>query len=314
MFKLLTMKRIILPVAGLVCLLMACEKTIKVDIPERDSRLVINGLLEKNQLLEVKVGKSRGVLEPINNLQPLPEQYTVTTAEVVMYENNVAIDTLVYQPASYSYKTVHNKTVSNGSTYTVKVNAPGFVMAEATSQQPSQSVIAETNIIRHIRNNAEGLPIDEINIKLDDPAGEKNFYLVQVISIYYAGSWTFCIGTKDKDIEAMGDETDPMEQDECFNSFNLLMKDVNFNGTRKHLKLTARSDMLQERTEPSGNIVRPYVKVYRITEEQFKFLKSYYTHVIAGDNPFAEPSNVFSNVRNGYGIFALSTVAIDTLR
>ncbi|WP_410963591.1 DUF4249 family protein, partial [Salmonella sp. SAL4455] len=62
-------------------------------------------------------------------------------------------------------------------------------------------------------------------------------------------------------------------------------------------------------TGGGGIPVKAYVNVLRITEDYFKFVKSYSVYYNSSDNPFAEPSNVYTNVKNGYGIFALLTEA-----
>lgn len=296
-----------------ILLLVSCEKTVNIDVPTREPRLVINGLLEKNRPVEVGVGKSRGVLDPVSYQGSWYEQYVVKTAQAVLYENNVSLDTLVYEPAVYKYRATRNIMFREGYTYTVRATAPGFDMAEANALLPSQSVIAELRFQKNVRTNSSGMTVDEITLKLNDPAAEKNFYLVQVNNSY--GNRVYCVGTTDKDIEAIGDETDPLEPDNCFDGGALLMRDDNFNGAQKQLKLTVESFEMAEYTDPStGNIYRPYVKLYRITEDQFKYVKSYHSYNSAGDNPFAEPVNVYTNVKNGYGIFSLSTVAVDTLR
>jgi hypothetical protein len=295
----------------------ACEKTVHIDIPQKPPRLVVNGLLEKNQWFELKVGKSRGVLQ-VNNQVTLQEQYTVKTAEVVVFENNVSIDTLIYQPSTYSYKSVHNKIVKDGFTYNIKVNASGFTTAEASSIVPSQMVIAGLTRVRNVRTNSNGNQVDEITIKLNDPFAEKNFYLVQIWRTPYGGvpsNTVYCVSTTDKDIETVDDDTDPLEPENCYDGGNLLMRDLNFNGSLKQLKLTAEAMELEEYVDvTTRRVYRPYVKVFRITEDQFKYLKSNSAYMSGEENPFSEPANVFSNVKNGYGIFSLSTVATDTLR
>jgi Domain of unknown function (DUF4249) len=304
-------------------LLAACEKTVKIDIPQKEPRLVINGRLVKNDLFSISVGKSRGVLTPGNNQGSLQEQYTVKTAVPVVYENGVAIDTLIYQPADYSYTTIRNKKVRDGFAYTILVKAPGFNTAEASSLLPSQSVIAELRRIRNSRTSASGEQQDEITIRLNDPAAEKNFYLIQVANTYsFAGGgnvvekrYVYCVSTSDKDIELIGDNADPLSTDNCYDGSKLLMRDNNFNGAQKLVKLFVASSELIDYTDPATHrIYRPVVLVSRITEDEFKFIKSFNAYENAGDNPFAEPVNVYSNVKNGYGIFALSTMAADTLR
>lgn len=299
-------------------LLFACERTVHIEIPQKEPRLVINGLLQKNDLFTLSVGKSRGILASDDNQVSLAEQYVVKNAVPVIFENGVAIDTLVYQPADFIYKTIHNKTVKDGFSYTIRINAPGYKAVDAGSFLPSQSVITELRRIQNSRTNSQGEDVDEITIKINDPAGERNFYLVQVWGASYGspfGNKIYCVSTTDKDVEQIGDNTDPRDPDNCFGGSSILMRDNNFNGAEKLLKLFVVSSYLQEYADPlTLRTYRPYIKVFRITEDEFKYIKSYNAYYYSGDNPFAEPANVYSNIKNGYGIFSLSTMAVDTLR
>lgn len=49
-------------------------------------------------------------------------------------------------------------------------------------------------------------------------------------------------------------------------------------------------------------------------EAYFRYLKSYEYLQYNDDNPFAEPANVYSNVKNGYGVFALVHAATYEVR
>lgn len=297
---------------------ISCEKQVNITIPQKEPRLVVNGLLGKNELFEMRIGRSRGILDPGNANQPLEEQYAVKNAVPVVYENGIAIDTLKYEPATYNYTTIHNKTVRAGFNYMIRVAAPGYKEVEASSAVPSQSVITELSRIRNSRTNSAGEQQDEITIRLNDPAGERNFYLVQVLAFYFGGNsvnYVYCVSSTDKDLEQTGNNTDPFDPDNCYGGNTLLMRDNNFEGGTKQLTLFVNSGNLTEYNDPStGRIYRPFVKVLRITEDEFRYIKSNNAYYNSGDNPFAEPVNVYSNVKNGYGIFSLSTQAVDTLR
>lgn len=310
------MKRFVLYTL-IAILATACEKTVKIDVPQKDPKLVIHGLPEKGNKITLHVGKSRGVLEPDNFSSDLREQYTVKNAVVALLENGVSIDTLLYRNNDYSYYSPRNRVARDGFVYTIRATAPGFTAAEADSEVPSQSVIAGLVWNKNVRTNGAGNTVDDVIIKLNDPASEKNFYLVQVFRAnpYSSYNAVYCVGTVDKDLEQSLAETDPLDPDNCWDGGKLLMKDVNFNGGLKQLKLTIESHQLVHYTDPSnGRLYRPHVKVFRITEDQFKFIKSMDAYDASTENPFAEPANVFTNVRNGYGIFSISTVAVDTLR
>ncbi|MCX6318151.1 MAG: DUF4249 domain-containing protein [Bacteroidetes bacterium] len=299
-------------------LLSGCEKTVNIDIPQKEPKLVINARLVKNEVFSVSAGRSRGVLSPVNYSSSLIEQYVVKTAAVVVFENGTAIDTLVYQPGDFLYKSVRNTRVQDGKVYTVAVSAAGYTTAQASAAVPSQSVIAGVTRIRNSRTTASGTPQDEITIKLSDPPGERNFYLVQLWGAGFGnpfGNSIYCVSTTDKDVEDIGDNTDPFDPDNCYDGGLLLMRDDNFNGGLKQLRLFVDASQLDEYNDPvTHRIYRPYIHVYRISEDEFKYNKSNNAYTNTGDNPFAEPINIFSNVKNGYGIFSLSTVAVDTLR
>jgi len=296
----------------------SCEKQVRVDIPQKTPKLVVNAWLNQDQDVTVKVGKSRHVLDPVNMQSSNREIYTVKNAVPVLYENNVAFDTLVFNSTDYLYKSRYNKKIRPGYTYTIRVNASGFTEAEAVTLVPSSSEIAEVKWVQHVRTNSDGFSMDDVTIKLNDPA-EPNVYLIQFFSsyVYTTGDANpiYCVSTNDKDIELLGNETDPLNPDNCFDGGKLLMKDTHFNGTQKQVKFSIESDVLKTYSDPNTNrIRRPYIKVYRITEDYFKFLKSYSIYNSSDENPFAEPVNVFSNVKNGYGIFSAYTVAVDSLR
>jgi hypothetical protein len=309
-------KILLLSAVATVAFISACEKEVIINIPQKDPSLVVIGLPEKGDLITANVGRSRHILEPQPGFD-LREHYTVKNAQVVVFENGVSIDTLTYEPSEYMYKSGRNRVIRDGFTYSVKVNAPDFKEITAETVVPSQSEIAEVRWEKDVRTNSYGESVDDVFIRLNDPS-EKNFYLIKIFQAGYPGysHSVGCVSTTDKDIETIGyGDDDPVETDRCLDGGNLLMKDVNFNGSQKQLKLSIVSMLLEEVVHPTtGRIYRPYVKVYRITEDQFKFAKSYNVWDNTEDNPFAEPVNVYSNVKNGYGIFAASTVAVDTLR
>jgi hypothetical protein len=310
------MKKLVYLFAIILFSLFACEKVVYIKIPQKDPKLVVNAELAKDSLIILGVGKSRHVLDNVYSSPSYIEEFMVSNATPVIYENGIAIDTLVYVASDYQYKSMRNKKILLGNTYSIKVTAPGFKDVTAESIVPTQSVIAEVNRIKNARTNSNGEQVDEITIKLNDPA-EVNFYLIRFYTASYSsygGSYTIgCVSTTDKDIETTGDESDPTAEDNCYDGGNLLMKDINFNNRQKQLKFSIESNQLTEYYN-NGRMYRPYVKVYRITEAYFKFLKSRAIYDGANDNPFAEPANVYTNIKDGYGIFSAYTVATDTLR
>jgi hypothetical protein len=310
------MKKLSMILLAAPFLMMGCEKNVQIEIPVKAPSLVLNAWLEKNQVFQITVGKSQSILAPRNTSGQWGENYVVKNAVPVIYENDIPIDTLVYQPTDFTYTSSHNKNVRAGFSYTVKVNAPGFTQVEAKTAVPSQSAIASVSRAKNARTNSNNVTYDEVTIKLNDPA-ETNFYLVQFFGASYGGGGTqpiYCVSTNDKDVEPIGDNADPLATDNCYDGGRLLLKDVNFNGAQKIVRFFVESMQLADYVEPTGKINRPYVKVMRVTEDYFRFLKSYSNYYSSNDNPFAEPVNVYGNVKNGYGIFSAYTMAVDSIR
>ena len=315
------MKRIIFLLAlvmtvFLMILFSACEKTVHIDIPQKDPKLTISAWLKTGEVINMTIGKSRNILDPASTGNPF-ESYVVNNATPVVYENGIAIDTLVYNPNTFHYFSAGSKKIRDGYNYTIKVKAPGFTEAVVETITPSQSQIASIQLNRHVRTNSSGEQIDDIILKLDDPT-EKNFYIVKIYSRGYNGGGSvpgfpvWCVSTTDKDVEPLNN-VDPLDPDNRFDGNNIMMKDVNFNGGQKQLKLSVQSFYMDEFVN-NNRTYRPYLEVYRVTEAYFKYLKSYDAYESGRDNPFAEPANVYSNVTNGYGTFSTYTVAVDTLR
>jgi len=308
------MKKVLFLSIIVLLVFSACEKDIIIDIPPSDPKLVIDARLAKDQVIEVSVGKSRHILSTVNRQVNSQENYVVKDAIPIVYENDTAIDTLVYVPSEYKYKSLLNKTIQAGYSYSIKVNAPGFKEVKSLTVVPSQSEIAEINRVKKARKNADGVYFDEITVKMDDPA-ESNFYLFRFYRSTPVGSYKYpidCIRSADKDLDG-GGNSDPFEGDNCLDGNNLLMNDKNFNGRRKQIKFFIQSGNLSEDFY-NGRIYRPYLRVYRLTEDEYRFLRSFRTYDNTSDNPFAEPVNVYSNINNGYGIFSAYTVAVDTLQ
>lgn len=295
------------------CFLFACEKNVQVDVPRSAEKLVVNAFAEKEKPLIVSIGKTRYILDAQPN-NPFAD--IVSTARPILYENNIAIDTLVYDAAFRNYYSPRSRVLRTGNSYRLAVAAPDFSAVETATTVPSQSSIAGISRVPNARVQQSGETLDEVTVRLNDPANETNYYLIR----FYASSLNSgqeypidCVNTSDKDVEAIG-YADPADPNSCFDGDRILVKDANFNGREKLLRFYIGNSRLQVYTDGAGRKYRPYVRVYRITENYFRYLKSLGAYESSDGNPFAEPVNVYTNVRNGRGLFSAYTAAVDTVR
>ena len=119
-------------IVALIIILIACEKTVYIDIPDKGRKITVNSLFNPDSLLKVYVSKSCYILD--YDIQ------AIENATVEIYENGNLIDTLNYLNNGL-YKSATKKP-SSGDRYKIKVTVPGMGTAETESYIPP-----ETNII-----------------------------------------------------------------------------------------------------------------------------------------------------------------------
>lgn len=291
----------------MLCLLLACEKPVEIAVPPHQSRLVINGQQAQGRLFNVRVGHSIGITEPVSNQNS--RMYDVQDAVVILKQNGVVVDTLVYNRTNLRYEGRRHRGVL-GSRYSVEATAQGFVMAEGASAFP-ELVRPETIALRkNARTSSNNEPLDEIKITLNDPPGQTNYYLLRIRDA--GGNYAYCVETTDKDVERLV-SSDPFATAECLNGSRLMVADRNFSGKTKVLIFYANSNQMEPRVQ-QGRTIRPTIELLSINEDYFRYMKSINAYDNADDNPFAEPVNVVSNITNGYGFFTTFALAVDTLR
>lgn len=293
--------------ASALAILSSCEKEINVKVPEYKPALVINSSTEAEDTIRVMVGKSISILKYNRN-----HDLNITDAKVVLYKDQVAIDTLKYDAWAGIY---NSKTVAKtGSQYSIKVSSNGFDDASAITTVPS--IVPIMSIVRQsqARVDIDGIPQDELKITFDDPATIGDYYIVSIVKESKDNGlteFTSCINTTDASVESIYNES--IDQNTCLSGNAIFFRDGLFNGARKELRLFVNSQFL----EPfimNGDTVRTQVILKHVTEDYFKFQKTYMFASENVDNPFSEPTNVYTNVKNGYGLFSALSYHVEEIK
>jgi hypothetical protein len=286
--------------------LASCEKEVQVDLPKHQSALVLNSYTETDGLIQLQVGKSLSIKE-YNYRSDL----TVTNATVQLYKDGQLAETMQYDAGEQQYLSAQK--AIDGSTYEVKVSAPGFTRVEATSIVPSKVPI-EGEVLRtqYAKTDAYGTRLDELRIRFTDPPGAGDHYILKFYDArsqdttagfyYYAD---ICLTSPDASVETA--YNDDIDQNTCLSSNGIFMKDELFNGTTKDLRLYLAHDAL-DTVMLNGLVLRPYIELYHVPEAYYRYIKTYQYAQNNNGNPFSEPINVFSSVKNGYGIFSITSL------
>ena len=295
----------------LVCfILLSCNKLVDIEMPEHKPQLVLHGYVTTGDYFAVSIGKTMAVSNYMDY-----QQTFVDNAWVVLYEEDNFRDTLRYdaQKKKYASQTVK---AEPGKTYTVRAGADGFTTIEATATATRPVNTVEIVHTRNARSTSFGETLDEITFSFQDPGNENNFYLVLLNESLWSHQTVFCIYSADPAIERIETDALPTEfVNRCIDRDEVIFSDKSFNGMLKQLSLSSPSNALKTMADTTGRLHRPYFKRYSISEEYFLYLKATISLGSYEELPVQrEPILLKGNVRNGYGLFAVSAVVTDTLR
>lgn len=294
----------------IACILfVSCYRTVDLKLPVHEPRLVLHGYVGLGELFEVAVGKSMKPAIDMNSAMTL-----VANAWVVLYENGVTLDSLRYDVQSKRYRS-QLVTAIAGKTYTIKAGADGFpaIEASATAKLPVNTISLTHE--KETRTTYYGEKMDDISFSFQDAGNEKNFYLTALFQSDYARVGLQCVYSSDPAIERTQGNNVPFEETDCLPHDHILFSDKSFNGSVREFTFSASSRSMEAASDQQGNIHRPYLKRYSISEEYYTYFKHILSTYAGGDVPsFHEPVIVKGNVKNGYGLFAVFSVTTDTLR
>lgn len=287
-----------------VCTVLAsCEKEIIVDVPKYEAKLVLNSYAVTGDTVYVAVGKSIGILD-----YKYGKDLEIKNASLVLKADGMPDDALEYDPAIRAYKA--HTVAQSGKSYTLVATAPGYAEATANTVVPSAVTIDSIRRIPNAKLDIDGNQQDELRIIFKDPPATGDYYILSITkpqgqdTIYHEYQ-SNCVNTTDASVESIYNEN--IDQNTCLPGDAIFFRDVLFNGTTKELRLFVPSGYAAPGTI-FGDSVYTQVQLLHVTEAYFRFSKSYRFASDNRGNPFAEPSNVYTNVNNGYGIFSMMSV------
>lgn len=298
------MKTLIPIFAGGLLLVCGCEKSITINLPAEPQKLVLNAVVPRGQPIYAHLTRTLSNAESGKGLN-----VSVTGAQLVLYVDGQAADTLEYESDGFYLSEVE---ATAGHRYRLKVTHPSYPGVEAETDAPAQIPLQTPVITRNARTTSNNGDQDLLQLRFRDPAGTGNHYIIQVLGGYNMNvqsldfySWDNCINIADPSFESPYSSEFPGEET-CLPSRSLLLRDGLFDGQEKEVRLFASTYTLRPHAGPGGiDSTYPVVRMYHVTPEFYRFVKSYRSAQDASGNPFVEPFNIAGNVKGGYGVFSI---------
>lgn len=298
----------------LVTLYVSCQKDVTVKVPDIPNGLTLFCRVEVGEQFRAVVGNSIGIQQYNRNHKPF-----VSDADVTLYRDGELLGKMTFDADLQEY--LSGAIAEPGRRYKIKVEAPGYDAIEADAIAPSNIPLRIVNIRDTTTPAPYGaggiVPGKAITLTFTDPA-VANYYKLNFFSTYdvsgmsgrlggYSGE---CLQIKDPSIEQRFTFIDG---EDCIYG-DILFNDGLFNASSKSITVIVTQYAIDPLVNEQGDSVYAVFRLTHISEAEYRYQKSYEQSQEADGNPFAEPVNVYTNIKNGYGIFSISTPFIVQVR
>lgn len=273
----------------------SCEKEIQVDLPEYQSKLVIEGTIELGLPGMVTITRSTDYFARYDSATLA--RLFVNNAQVFLTDNFGNQDTLVFgidptQPIPFVYKG-SNILGQTGGVYTLRVLLDNKEYMATTTILPTVPVDTMYFVVQSQETGA-GI----IRLKFTDPAGVPNYY--RVFSKVLGVDKTF----------------NPVRGGATFD--DKLIDGISSNGD---LYRGRGSNLIQDTSQGEERLKSMYyqpgdtvvVKWCSIDYTSYRFWYSAEMEINSGGNPFMTPAPIISNIPNALGAWCGYGTYLDTL-
>ncbi len=301
-------------------LLAACEPQSE-EIPDTGRKTVINGLLSTDSLISVNIHTSEYITDT-NFIGSDKESFS--HANALILENGTTIDSMRYSQiwgGTDAFINKNNYFASRvfplpGHTYKIMVRNPGLPDATATAKIPQlvgidsidTTLVTLTGAFEEWESNKRLV----CNVTFTDPRDEQNYYLFYV----YRG-----VDNYSKAVMEFTSK-DPIIEEELNHGtikLGIAFTDKSINGQSHTLNIIMDGKDIGRPfwgSDPpfySNHRTTLYFRLYSIAEEYFSYIRTLNLFFKNYNDPLAEPTQVYSNVEGGYGIFAGAAVSDDSV-
>jgi len=276
----------------LMLLLISCDmdfvKDIKVDLGSGPEELVLNAIIEPNKPFSVQLSLTQSVL---NDKYPT----FLNDAVMLLQSDGKTLDTLIQTYGKYTSDLFLEPYVS----YTLKTTVPGFETAEVDINFPEKTYISDVNSNKITIQEADNYSYQALSISFNLHDTPGNSYFVMMIRNKTYDQFEFW---KSRDAvfvqSGSGEISGGNSVDEISVSDYIWFTDELFSNSQRAITI-----QIPLYSAEFQNFSAEYdLIVYSITEEYYDFLRRFALQEQSRSNPFAEPVEVFGNVKNALGI------------
>ncbi len=282
--------------------LWSCEKTIDFEIPKDPPRITIDAKLQTDTWPRAIVGTSEYSLSPgspsvdsLTNVSLYEDGRFVERLSPKRYDSDI-YDNFGNPTPAYYYEGGYRPAA--GHTYEIRATRNGYEDAVGRA-----FMYESVNLTGSNYNSETG----DLEVSFSDPPGRGDYYRISIFPRGNSGNeyYDSYFGSYDPTIEFFEfDEFDDFLVDDGLSfGYAGYLSDEFFDGSVKKLKLVY---LIGRFGEPGSTNKDPFdVIIGRVSESYYLHERSKAAQTV--ENPFSEPTPIYGNVENGYGIVATSS-------
>ena len=299
---------VVLLIAAL-SLAFSCSKIIEVELPEVQTKPIVNCLFSPGEPFHLHISLTKKPTDTV--------EYIVNNASIqIIGDNGIIANPVSLGNGYYTDKTI---LAQEGTTYFLKVNIPGYQEVRSTSKiEISGTSIVEVRSeedynVQAVMGTGEeaSIKVQKLTIAISHNTSSPDYMGVSVIEDYLTtrliNESEFSNGEEPIIEEVLKyrlgymNSEDPIittEGLETYDTHNILLfKDELFERKPQPVEM-----FFEKETE-----TKFWLRFFQFSPEAFKYLKSWIIHGYTKEYDFwevYEPLPLYSNIENGYGIFA----------
>lgn len=318
-FKYLQMKNTVIILIVLFLFFASCRKKLDVDLPDTEKHIVLNGIINPDSIISIRVTKSQSILDnkKIENL---------SSATVKLYKNGVFAENLSYSDGGYFYSALKPEINSD---YKITADYSGLKSVEAEVKLYNIPVVVSVDTtIRTIINEYGDDFIDttyeiHYDMTFKDVAETSDYYFISVTQLYPSFEYTdtgyvFSGYIQYSDYLVSTDPVLNKENNEFFlDGMNgRVFNDELFNGNSYTLSFTTyyqSNPGFYINSSKNSYPVYFIIHFLKVSKAIYNYIFSFNLNQNSIDDPFAQPVQVYSNVKNGLGLFSGYSMTTDTI-
>ncbi len=282
--------------------IFSCEKDLEIDLTNAETHIVVNGLLNPDSLIKIRISESKNILDNTG------ANYLIN-AQVRLFEDGSLIENMVYNTnENYFISSVHP---AIGRSYSIEVDYTGLesvysenIVSEYVNIISSDATYKITEEIdgENIKTNYE----TRYNININDTDNEENYYFISVPKLRHYQTEINGMTNYYTD-EYSEIQSNDIVLGSIYNDFNILglsgkvFSDEDFNGSSGTINFWISTSYTQQTNAVNNEFA---YCIASISKDLYEYVISYNKNKENGDIPFSQPTQIYSNIENGRGVFS----------